>query len=212
MKFLPILSCLLATALSCSSSLQKKREFEGTITYQVELISKTPRISSEALQKMYGNQMVLSIKGNNYRMSYKGLDLKDIFYVGNENKQYALRQGIDTLFSTDCSQESRPLISSNLTTEGLKILGRNCSSLILDLGETKSQYWFSPTLYIAPTTFKAHKFGYTNVFYEKAQSPILKYKFEGKSFTLIQTAVSVDEHPISQNQFQPPSLPKKSSF
>jgi hypothetical protein len=76
------------------------------------------------------------------------------------------------------------------------------------LGDTKNYYWFDPTIYINPNSFKKHKFGYVNIYYEKAQSPWLKYKYEGTSFNLIHTAIEINEKKLNDKIFELPNLPE----
>ena len=158
---------------------------------------------------MYGKQMTLSIQENNYRMSYIGLDLKEVFYLGATNKQYTLRNGIDTLFVTNCAEERRRLISSIAPLETLVVLGHECHTLINDLGATQNQYWFDPAIYMSPNNFKGHDFGYLNEYYKKAKSPYLVYKYNGVNFSLTYSAVSIQKKRLSNMVFKLPKLPKK---
>ncbi len=200
---------LLAGITISSFKAQERQSFEGTIVYRIEAQSKTPNISTENLQKLYGKQMALSIQGNKYRMSYSGLDLREVFYLGSTNKQYALRNDVDTLFITNCTEEKRHLVSSTITAQTAVVLGHKCSVLTNNLGATQNQYWFDSSIYIDPSNFKNHKFGYFNVYYEKAKSPYLKYVYNGANFSLTYTAISVQEKKLSTSVFQLPKPPQK---
>ena len=202
-------SAFVLAGITFNSKPQEKQSFEGTILYRIDAQSKTPNISKENLQKIYGKQMTLSIQGSNYRMSYGGLGLKEVFYLGKTNKQYALRNGIDTLFTTNCTEEKRQLMSSTTPSGTSVILGHKCHTLINNLGATQNQYWFDPAIYISPSNFKNHRFGYFNVYYEKAKSPYLKYTYNGATFSLTYTAVSIQENKIASSVFQLPKLPQK---
>ena len=142
-------------------------------------------------------------------MSYSGLDLQEVFYLGATNKQYALRNNIDTLFTTDCAEEKRQLVSSKITAETAVFLGHKCRMLINDFGSTQNQYWFDSSIYIDPSNFKNHKFGYFNVYYKKTQAPYLKYVYNGASFSLTYTVVSIQEKKLNNSVFQLPKLPHK---
>ena len=200
---------LLAGITISSFEAQEKQSFEGTIVYRIDAQSKTPNISTENLQKLYGKQMALSIQGNKYRMSYSGLDLKEVFYLGSTNKQYALRNDIDTLFITNCTEENRQLVSPKITSGTAVILGHKCRVLTNNLGTTQNQYWFDSSIYINPSNFKNHKFGYFSVYYEKAKSPYIKYIYNGTNFSLTYTAISIQEKKLSSSVFQLPQLPQK---
>ena len=181
MKYFFIISCLLTASIFSACKLQEKQSFEGIIVYHIDVKSNTPNISTENLQKMFGKRMALSIQGNNYRMSYDGLDLKEEFYLGATNKQYTLRNGIDTLFTTNCAEEKRQLVSTIAPLKTAVIMGHTCHEIINNLGTSQNHYWFDPGIYINPSNFKNHKFGYFNVYYNKAKSPYLKYVYNGAS-------------------------------
>lgn len=56
-----------------TSSCQKKNiennknEFEGKITYEVSVVSKTNNISTQNLQKLYGTRMIKYFKNGNFK-------------------------------------------------------------------------------------------------------------------------------------------------
>ncbi len=197
---------LFLVAMASNVKAQDKQSFEGTIVYRIDVQSKMPNISTADLQKMYGRQMVLSIQRNNYCMAYSGLDLKKVTYLGVTNKQYTLRNGIDTLFVTSCAEEKRQLVSSVVTPETTIILGHKCRTLINNLGATQNHYYFDSSIYLAPNNFANHNFGYFNVYCKKAQSPYLKYVYNGTSFSFTYTAVSIQEQKLSSTIFQFPKL------
>ena len=200
---------LIAGITFSSFKAQEKQSFEGIIVYRIDVQSKTPNISTENLQKLYGKQISISIQGNKYRMSYSGLDLKEVFYLGSTNKQYAVRNDIDTLFTTNCTEEKRQLVSSVITAETAVVLGHKCRVLTNNLGATQNKYWFDSSIYIDPSNFKNHQFGYFNVYYEKAKSPYLKYIYNGTNFSLTYTAISIQEKKLSGSVFQLPNFPQK---
>ena len=209
MKLILLPSGLLALLLFGASKPQEKRSFEGTVVYKIEVKSKSPNISTDRIQQLYGSRMVFSIQGDKYRMSHSGTDLKEVFYLGDTNSQYTLRKGIDTLFVENCAKEDRKLTSSTIGPTTNLVLGHKCHTLINDFGTTSTQYWFDPAIYINPNSFRNHAFGFTNLYYEKSKSLWLKYKYEGQSFTLTFTAVDIQEHQLDRGVFQLPNLPKK---
>ena len=102
--------------------------------------------------------MTLYIKNGNYRMSYSGKDVKDIYYINKDNNQYTLRHGIDTLYVGDCSMEEKHLKSTKIKENAEFILQRQCDLLINETEDWKTFYWFDPSLYINPDNFKNHEF------------------------------------------------------
>jgi hypothetical protein len=142
-------------------------------------------------------------------MSYNGLDVKNTFYIGSTNNQYAIRNGIDTLFVHACGKEHRTFVSATILNETDTIIGHKCRKFINDLEETKNHYWFDTTLYINPIHYQKHVFSYLNVYYEKTNSFWLKYKREGKAFDVIYTAIEINEKKLDDSIFELPLFPQK---
>ncbi|HYV95394.1 MAG TPA: hypothetical protein VE978_26710 [Chitinophagales bacterium] len=200
--------------IGCSSNISEnitnKKEFEGSITYKTILESKSPYISTKTLQSLYGDTMTLYIKNGNYKMTFNGDDVKEIYYLNDKNNQYTVRRGIDTLFVFSCDSDINQLVSSEMQPGTEKILNRQCRQLINNLGKIKNHYWFDPSVYINPDPFKKHKFGYVNIFYEKAQSVWLKYRYEGVNYNLTHTALKINEMILNDTIFKLPNLPEGS--
>lgn len=209
MKKISISALLFMLVTSFQTAVVDKKEFEGIITYAIVVESKTSVIPTAKFQQLFGDTMKLSIKKGNYRMTYNGRDIKDIYYLTSRNKEYDRRNGIDTLFVTACEIENRVLIRSAAQPTNEKIMNRTCEKLINDFGNTTNSYWYDPTIYLNPTPFEKLKFSFLNIYYEKAKSPWLKCKYEGKSFSLTYTAIAIKECVLNDNIFQLPNLPER---
>lgn len=142
-------------------------------------------------------------------MSYDGLDLKKVFYLGATNEQYALRNGIDTFYTTNCAKDKRQLVSLTTPPETTIVMGHKCQTLIYDLGSAQNKYWFDSAIYLNPGNFKNHRFGYFNLYCEKAKSPYLKRIYNGANFSLTCSAVSNQKRKLSSILFLLPKFPKK---
>jgi hypothetical protein len=211
----------LGLVISCASIFPpkntQKKEFEGIIRYKLTTLSKTQNVTSTFLQEIYGDTMTMFIKDGNYRMSYNGIDVQDIYYLTKENEEYTIRKNSDTLYFSPCDIENRPLISSESIDDEILVLNRKCRKIINTIGAIKDEnwgvakniYWYDPELYINPEHFKDRKISYVNLYYDKAHSPWLKYEFEGAVFNLDYTAIQVEEKVLSQNLFDLPKLPRK---
>lgn len=207
--------------LNCASTTRgndaSKKEFEGIILYKVVAESKTKNISTANLQKLYGDTMVMSIKSGKYKMSYSGLRVKDILYLSGPNNEYTIFHNIDTLYVSSCANDPRPLSGFEESAEGELILNRKCKKIVLKLGtdeddawgSAQNSYWYDPEIYLDPTPYKNRKISHVHLYYETAKSPWLKYKFEGSSFNLSYTAISLEEKTLKESLFQLPDYPSK---
>ncbi|PIF33591.1 hypothetical protein CLU81_4211 [Flavobacterium sp. 9] len=208
------ITLLLSILIFATSSCQKKNiennknEFEGKITYEVSVVSKTNNISTENLQKIYGTRMTKYFKNGNFKMSYNGEDINTIYFIKNDNKEYDYRNGIDTLFVTPYNEETRKLITSKFDNSEKIILNRKCKLLIHEMENTKNYYWYDSSLYINPENYKDSKFSFTDIYFKQTKAPWLKYKYEGENFTTTYTAIEISEEKLDDSIFSLPNFPK----
>jgi hypothetical protein len=82
-----------------------------------------------------------------------------------------------------------------------------CKMLVNDLGDVKNRYWFDRAIYIDPAHYEEHKFGFVNIYYAKAQSPWLRYVYEGQNFDIDYTAISIKQQTVGDGFFKLPNFP-----
>jgi len=205
---------LLSILIFATSSCQKKNiennknEFEGKITYEVSVVSKTNNISTQNLQKLYGTRMIKYFKNGNFKMSYNGEDINTVYFIKNENREYDYINSIDTLFITPYNEEKRKLLNSKFDNSEKIILNRKCKLLIHEMENTKNYYWYDPSLYINPQNYKHSKFSFTDIYFKQAKAPWLKYKYDGENITINYTAIEISEEKLDDSIFSLPNLPK----
>ena len=207
--------------LNCASTTRgndaSKKEFEGIILYKVIAESKTKNISTANLQKLYGDTMVMFIKSGKYKMSYSGLRVKDILYLSETNNEYTIFHNIDTLYVSSCANDPRPLTSFKESDEEEWILNRKCKKIVTIVGtdeddtwgSVQNSYWYDPEIYLDPAPYMNRKISHVHLYYEAAKSPWLKYKFEGTSFNLSYTAISLEVKTLKKSLFELPDFPSK---
>ena len=194
---------------SCQRSVKpNKKEFEGKITYEISVISKTNEITTEELQKIYGTKMTKYFKGGNFKMEYNGEDIQEIYYLQKENSEFDIRKGIDSLFVTSYETENRKLQKSIFEKSEIIILNKKCNLLIHETENIKNFYWYNHSLFINPENYKESKFGFTNIYYEQTSSAWLKFKFQGENIEINYTAISIEEEKVDNSKFNLPQLPK----
>ena len=204
---LVLLSTFIFSISSCQNNSTKRKEFEGKITYEVYVRSKTNKISTDDLQKIYGTRMTKYFKDGNFRMDYNGEDIKTIYFLKNDNTEFDLRNGIDTLFATTYDQEDRKLTKSTFDKSETIIVSRKCNLLIHQIENTTNYYWYDPSIYIDPKNYVNSKFSFTNIYFEQSKSPWLKYKYDGENIEINYTAIEISKEEINKNLFELPALP-----
>ncbi|UPT67322.1 MAG: hypothetical protein M0D57_01095 [Sphingobacteriales bacterium JAD_PAG50586_3] len=204
-----IISVILISIALHSCAQPTKKEFIGKITYSISVESKTPNATSAEIQSMYGDTMVSHIKNGNFKYIYNGMGIQQAIYLKSTNTEYDIIKDKDTLYTTDWSKEDRPLTSSEISEDAEDVLGRKCKKITHTISTTKNEYWYDESIYVPADNFKQAKFSHTNVYYEKAQSPYIKFKYTGNSFILTLTAIDIEEMPIDDSIFELPNYPQK---
>ncbi|TNE79841.1 MAG: hypothetical protein EP332_09690 [Bacteroidetes bacterium] len=203
---------LLLFLLSCNSNSNSPENldsaFEGIISYKTEVSDLDGTFTNAQLNVLFGDSMTLYVKGNNYKMVFNGRDILSVVYLGDSNKQYAIRYGIDSIYVGDCSKERQPLLSSILGSESDTILGKLCRSISNTLGPYVHQYWFDSTLAIEDGRFQNHQFGHLNAYFAKSKSWYLKYQYQGIRYSLTHTAVGLNQVSLDCAEFSIPDWPR----
>lgn len=207
-----LLLLVILVGWGCSAN-SVQQEFEGEITYATTLVSKMPNMSDSALQAAYGSSLVRILKQGNVKYNYTGQYIKEGFVIQADNKAYDLYHGIDSIFVTDLSTEFKTLLDTTFTANDTIILGRTCHKIVhrsTDNGITyTTTYWYDPSIYLPAKHFTAMKFGFTDLYYNRAQSPYLLYKYDGENFTGTHTATKIEEIQVNDSVF---ALPTGVSF
>lgn len=203
-----LLLLVILTGWGCTAN-SAQQDFEGQITYAITTVSKMPNISDSALQSAYGRSIVRILKKGNVKTNFTGQYIKEAYTIQADNKEYDLFYSIDSILVTDLSSEFKTLLDTTFTANDTVILGRTCHKIVHRStyeGTTyTSSYWYDPSLYLSAKHFSAMKFGFTDLYYNRAQSPYLLYKYDGENFTVTHTATRIEEKPVNDSVFSLPT-------
>lgn len=195
---------------SCKDIKSPTKEFEGTVTYGLHIVSKNKNVDTRDIQRKFGNQMIYTYKNGNYKMEFNGPESPTIYYRAKDNYQYTIFPDSDTMWTTDCTLEPLKLLNFKTLDQEVNVLNAHCKIIESELeGDLKYVFTYDPNRYIAPHHFIGHRLGHVNRFYEEGKGLILQYKRMGKNFDLTQTALKIEEMEINPIVFKLPELPKK---
>ena len=190
-----------------------KVEFEGKITYKIEITSPKGSPFVDDLQQEMGDVVEVFFKGGMYRMNFNGQPAYNIIHIDSLSRQYTLFENIDTLFIDDCAWEPRKVLGISNEAQVDTVLGMVCNKFTMELENERKEFFYSPDLYISASRFENHKFGHVDVYYMNCQSPFLKRIQHGPVFTITYEAIAIEPMKLGDSLFVPRSeLPTSSKF
>jgi hypothetical protein len=187
------------------------KAFCGKITYTVIVESKCPLLDTRKLQKMFGTSMTLYIKDGAYKMMYNGTAVKEVLYVGKENKQFIVMGETDSVLWRKCTKISGGGIRTYMRREQCSVMNHECDALSIENDWSTTTYLFDPKMRLNPKDFKNHGFDYLNTYIRKARAPYLKCVYDGPDYKTTMIATDVEEMELNDDIFQLGDLPVMSS-
>lgn len=183
------------------------REFCGKITYTVILESKCPLLDTHKLQEMYGNTMVMYIKNGAYKMVYNGTAVKEVLYLGEQNKQFFVMDQSDSLLWRTCRKIKHADLRTYSRRMQSNVLDRNCDAFSIENDWSTTTYLFDPHMKLNPRYFRDHGFDYFNTYLRHARAPYLKCVYDGPDYKKTLIATEIEETDLSDDIFTVNDMP-----
>ncbi|MBL7944236.1 MAG: hypothetical protein JNM00_15825 [Flavobacteriales bacterium] len=197
--------------LTCNETMYSspKEEFEGVITYSVEVNALSGSLfSMEELAEMYGDTLRIFFKPGKWRMMFNGKDISDSYYFSESNSECTLRRGVDTLFVNDCSVSFDKLIRTDSFSTSQKILNHNCKGFEIENERNTRVYLYSTDYYMNGDLIRNFVSGNLNRYYSFANAPFLFYEYKGKFFETKYKAIDIKPMKLDERIFAFPDLPR----
>ena len=201
-----VLAFCLTIFLSANLFAQQK-DFEGVLTYKVDVRSKKPEFSNIYWRNImgYGDQLTISIKQGNY---LRQCGITTEYHSQGIPKVFIKINGIDTLFYLDYDSDSSTLVSVTKKDEQKKIAGFDCSSITIKTSRSTNQYFYAPALYMNPEYFKGYKLSKYDEYLKHTSSVYLATNDEYEAFILSSTCTNVEQKKLDESVFKLPDLPR----
>lgn len=198
---------LLFNAL-CLTVFAQQKDFEGVMTYRVEVQSKSELISNRAIMNLLatGNTMTIAIKHGNYRQTS---GVTDSYFISRDQKVYLKFKGVDTLYYLDYDSDTTAVTQVSKSEEKRNIAGVECKLLTIKLGSITRKYFYSPGIYMNPDYDKNNTIGRYDVFARETSSLYLGFEEENKSYSLAENCVRMQQAAVNDSVFNLPDLPRK---
>lgn len=177
------------------------QQFEGKITYQNSYKSKEENTSSEYLAQLFGNNHIVEIKNENYKLSGNGKLLQYQIFVALENKLYTKLAAGEKLGIIDLKKAEEKVKSVEVHRKLKEILTKTCDEFIVHCKNTTQKYYIDSSLNINPEIFQTKNFNYQLAFLLKNKILPLKLIIEDNMGVCESTAIDIKEEKINENTF-----------
>lgn len=186
--------------------LAQKKEFEGILTYKVDVKSKKPEFSDKYWKNILGagDNVTVQVKQGNY-LRQSGMVTE--YHNPKQEKVYMKFEGIDTLFYQDYSSDSSTLINISKSNETKKIAGYDCNAITIKTSSATRQYYYAPLLYSNPVYDKNNKISRFDIYISETSSIYLSESSEYESFTYSEFCTSVEQKSLNESAFKLPEFP-----
>jgi hypothetical protein len=207
-KILLLLFLFVLSSSLYSTVFAQQKDFEGIMTYKIEIQSKSDLISNRAIMNMLatGNTMTIAIKHGNYRQTS---GITDSYFISKDQKVYLRFKGVDTLYFLDYNSDTTAVTQVSKSDEKRNLVGVECKLLIVKLGSIIRKYYYAPSIYMNPDYDKDNAIGRYDVFAKETSSLYLGFEEENKSYSLSENCVRVQPSAVNDSVFDLPALPRK---
>lgn len=184
----------------------QQKEFEGIITYKVNIRSRKPGFDDKDWKNLMGagDNLTVQIKQGNYlRQSGNVTE----YYKPKEEKVYIKFNELDTLFYRDYSSDTSTILNVSKTNESKKIAGYDCKSIVIKTSSGTNQYFYAPQLYANPAYDKNNKLDRFDIYINETSSIWLSVISDYEAFTVEDVCTNVELKSVDESIFKLPDLP-----
>ncbi len=193
------------------------QNFEGTITYKIQMINPYPNQISDSIwqikqREYYGKDGFLLqryfYKDNKYKSEIATDDLK-LYEVFNPKDKliYTWDSNSDSLITKKSNCFYDEFFEMSDTNETQKIMNIVCKSFILKSRFQKITIWYNSDYFkVDPKLYKGHLYNHLNQIFQKIECLPIKIEKYGEMGRLIQTIIDFKEEVISDEIFKIPNF------
>ena len=178
------------------------QQFEGKIVFENSYKSKIENTPSEYLTQLFGNNHIVEIKNENYKLSGNGKLLQYQLFLALENKLYTKLAAGETLGIKDLKKTEEKVKNVEVNRNSTEILTKICDEFIVFCKNSTQRYFIESSLNISPELFKTKNFNYQLAFLVKNKIIPLKMIIEDNMGICESVAVEFKEEKIDENTFK----------
>ena len=189
---------------------QSPTEFEGVLTYRLQVKSLTPKMSDEEAARPFGKE-----ERSYYRRGNEKVEVSDglaemYLYRCDLNREFMQLRGQDRLLVYDGAKPQKGLSDFATGESNETILGYPLRFVIMRYDDgTEDRLFFGDTLPVDPRRFADRRVLHQNRYYERACALPLRHEMQGQVIVVTKTATKIEERQLSEDLFKVPPLPQE---
>lgn len=175
------------------------QDFEGYILYAYQYLDASGKDITLSMGAENGMEQNYYIDSRNY----KGIDEKGQLsqLYNSKSNTYFFQQG-SKIRSFPGSTEYPKEFKYNFSKETLTVVGYQCNSVVVSTESGQTTYFYNNSISVNINNFENHRFGNWNNYLKATNGALpLKYIVKQKDFTLIATAVQVEQRNLDDSEF-----------
>jgi hypothetical protein len=186
--------------------------FEGKLVYRVAVQSKVEDLNDPDVHKVLtvGDEMTLTMKGGNYKLS---TEYADTYIIKADRKEYIKFRKIDTVFflnfDADTDRVTGIVRSNAIVTVG----GYPCKGITIETSKVSRQYYYSTTLRTNPDDDQYDMLAQAELYATETGGGLKMWiRTDYPYATEIDSCIRVDRRRVPDSAFRLPDLPISALF
>jgi hypothetical protein len=194
--------------LAISSLFSQENDFEGIITYKLEVKNPNPELISDSLWNVkVGNSISVHkyyYKSGNYKNLVDGKELQ--IYNPESNKIYNYSIKKDTIFTNIINAyKSIDSLKNIVKSDEIQFInGYDCNKLVIKSKLAESIYYYSNKVKISAENYINHHYGNWYEYLKETNALPIKIIIKNKFLNLEMNAISVEKKKLSIREFKLP--------
>ena len=188
---------------------QKKKDFEGSITYKIEYFSKDGQLITDRKQRTLGDTSISFIKKGNYSIEYPHSRVEKVIYLSDKSVYYTMFRRYDTIFAQNYKVPTSPIKSYGKVDTTENVLNYNCKGYKVTTTSSSFLFFYADSIYLGSDYFKEHKESGYNYYTKDTKSVYLKLLLSLKDYDVLFTAVKINNEKVDDKIFIVPTRPLK---
>jgi len=182
----------------------QKNYFEGIISYSVEALDKSKKMTKDESIQYIGDKQIYFIKENKYKTVMNGLLKITQFYTGKDTL-YNTMQGSNALVYISVLKQNERVISFDIKKNQSTILGLKCDVLSIKTNDSSMKYYFNKDIKVNKELYKNHKTGLWYFCLNKTDGALpLKWVTDSTDSKLTIEAEKIDLKKLNDSIFKTP--------
>jgi hypothetical protein len=189
--------------LSCSESTENKEEFQGCITYLIDVQSHSSKITTEQFKSKFGDTLVIYYKKGKFFKEYlNGNEIHKTLYLSSTNCEYTKLRNRADYYTHDCSKQMMKIRGVEKKQSSKIIRQLPTQKVIIKRQKGELIIWFNESLWVDSKYFKKNiSFG-SNLYFDNAEAMWLKYINRNSVYTVSFNAIKIERKKIDDSLFE----------